>query len=513
MLNIIICAISGILLSLAFPKASQSWLAWMALVPLIYYTFQLSWKQALLCGLAFGVAFFAGLIYWISLFGYFPLIALSIYQALYLVAFVAAAKFLGTRLGYLGRLALLPALWVVIEWTRGLGTFGFTWGDLGYSQYKALSVIQIASITGTWGISFLLILCNTALANFLSASHINRRSSAYPQLALTAMIILAIIVYGLGSIRTQSVASGKEIRTAIVQGNISQDTNNWVNYADRAWHAYTGMTLKAAKEGADLIVWPETVVPGNLGSDPGIQARLQCYSSIGNADLLVGGWDEPAGVPLNSAFVITPKAGVVGRYAKVHLVPFGEFVPLRHYLPFLKYYSVRACDTSPGCGYNVIDTGKYKIGTAICFESAFSYITRRMAQSGANVLCVITDDEWFGKTAAAEQHLSKSVLRAVETRRYLIRGASTGISCMIAPTGRVLSRSRWWHPELLTGVVRLRTDSSFYVTYGDWLIYASQALILVFLIMLVIERHRARRSRKTEQEQDEVLRHKYSYIE
>lgn len=485
MLYIVVSLISGILLSLAFPRANMHWLAWFALAPLMYYVYRLTWKRALICGLAFGVGFFASLLYWIAIFGKLPWVLLSILQALFVVGFVVLAKLIGSRLGLWGRFMLLPALWLAFEWFRSLGMLGFTWGDMGYSQYKVLPVIQIASLAGVWGVSLLVALSNAAFANLATARKAGRGfGAAYMQVFLVGLLVLAAAIYGQASVGRRNAPAGERVKAAVVQGNVNQDTDQDVEYCEHVWHTYRTMTLAAAQKGADFIVWPETVVPGCAGSEATIQRRLSSLAAEAGGYLLVGGSDEDEeGRMYNSAFLIGPGRGVLGRYAKVHLVPFGEFVPARRYIPFLGHYRVTPYDTSPGPGYGPLDTGRYQLGMAICFESIFPHISRRFSLSGAELLCVITNDAWFGRTAAAEQHMAKSVFRAVENHRYLIRAAATGISCIIDPRGRILAQCGLFQPGVLVHDVWTDTDRTFYVAHGNWLVYV--CLVAIFLLAIV----------------------------
>ena len=488
MLSIVISLISGVLLSFAFPRANVHWLAWFALAPLMYYTYRLNRRRALICAAVFGLGFFGNLLYWIGIFGKLPWAALTVFQCLFIVAFVAAARLIGFRLGSWGRFALLPALWVAFEWIRSLGMFGFTWGDIGYSQYEALPIVQLASFTGVWGVSFLIALSNSALASLAAArGNPGRLSGAHVQVILVGLAILSVAVLGLASLKRPVDRTSKPIKAVVIQGNINQDAEQDVAYCERTRRTYRTMTLAAEK--ADLIVWPETVVPGCAGRDPYIQRRLADLAAVVKAHLLVGGWDESdRGGDLNTAFLIGPGSGVLGRYAKVRLVPFGEFVPLRRYMPFLQYYRVTPMDVSPGPGYNLLDAGSYKLGTAICFESIFPDISRRLTESGAELLCVITNDTWFERTPAAEQHMSKSVFRAVENRRYLLRAAATGISCIIDPHGRILARAGLFRRSVLHADVRAQAEKTFYTRHGDWLVYACLALVGL-LTMIAITRN------------------------
>jgi apolipoprotein N-acyltransferase len=496
MLAFFISLISGALLAAAFPKLNLAWTAWLAMAPLIIFTFSLPMKRALACGMAFGLGFFGVLLHWISIFGTLPWIALCIYQSLFFVLFVAVSRLIGGRLGSWGRLILLPSLWVLTEYLRASGLFGFTWGDIGYSQSTILPIVQLSSVTGIYGVSFLIALVNTGIANLLlvhfsvtegkaSRRGVGMQGSAggditSSRVGLVACIAMVLCVFTFGSVqlRQQIPRDGLILRAAVIQGNVSEDIKNFDTFTDSSWQAYDSLTREAAGRGANFIVWPETVVPGCVGTEPFVQSRLQSIARNWDADLLVGGWDERGPKQYNSAFLIDRRLGVVGKYAKTHLVPFGEFVPARKYLPFLQYFRVRSCDTSPGDGFKIMDNWPYRIGTAICFESAFPEALRTMTGSGADVLCVITDDEWFGRSAAAEQHLAMSVFRAAENRRYLLRAAASGYSAVIDPYGRVVAVSGIFSPAMLRQDVWTQSFITSYTRFGDWVVYLCGALVI-----------------------------------
>lgn len=493
MSSIIISLISGILLALAFPRMNLHWVAWFAIAPLMYYTYGLKWKRVLTCGLAFGVGYFGTLVYWIGVFGKLPLFLLVLEQSLYIIGFVAASRLIGARLSLWGRFALLPVLWLIFEWIRSLGMLGFTWGDIGYSQYKVLHVIQIAAVIGVWGLSFLLALSNAALANLLTAR--NARAglgTAHAQVLIVGLIVVGVMIYGQVSLSGSINPKGHQIRAAVVQGNVDQGSDLGPGYSDRAWSAYTTMTRAAGRNRPDIIVWPETVVPGYANRDWYVRDRLKALSEETHAHLLVGGWDQDsAGKVYNSVFLFAPKRGMVGKYAKVHLVPFGEFVPARKHLPFLQAYHVTAYDTSPGSGFNVIQSDGYAVGTAICFESIFHEIPRRLTAAGADILCIVTNDCWYDHTPAAEQHMAFSVFRAVENRRWLLRGATTGISCIIDPCGRIVAQAGVGRAGVVQANVEIRHDKSFFTTHGDWVLHSSFAVVLLMAAAATSKRSRS----------------------
>lgn len=491
MASLLISFISGLVLTLAFPRANAWPLAWVALAPLFYLSVRKGWGMALLCGFTFGLGFFGGLLYWIGVFGILPWVLLAILQALYTAAFALSARLTAGRLGGWGRLIVLPSLWTVFEWIRTLGLLGFTWGDVGYSQAQALPVVQIASVTGVWGVSFVVAAVNAALADAFGTWTKNRSlRGSYARIAAAVALALLVIGYGFASMHTP--VHGKPIRAAVVQGNINQDTDEDLEYYDRCLDAYSRMTREAGAKGAELIVWPETAVPGFPGSEPYLQGWLSVLSDRAGADLIVGGRDQDRrGSVYNSAFLVVGEKGVVGRYAKVRLVPFGEFVPARGYLPLLDNYRVTPLDLTPGRGFNLLEGGPCRVGVAICFESIFPYISRTLTASGAELLCVITNDTWFGRTAAAEQHAQMSVLRAVENRRYVLRGAATGVSCIIDPRGRVLDHLPIFREGTVSAEVSSIRGRTFYTGHGEWFVYALLVIVGAASVSVVRGRRRA----------------------
>lgn len=491
-MSLLISFLTGLMLTLAFPRTNLYPVAWLALAPLLYLSVRNGWLTAALCGFAFGLGYFGSLLYWIGVFGTAPWIALTVLQALYTAAFALLARLIAGRLSGWGRLIVLPALWVSFEWIRTLGMFGFTWGDLGYSQTRVLPVVQLASITGVWGVSFAVAAVNAAVANAFGA-WVKIRSARASLIHLGAALAIAAVVLGYGLIAVRTPIHGTSMRAAVVQGNIDQDAAEDLDYSDQCKHTYRRMTLDAASAGARLIVWPETSVPGFPGSEPYLQGWLAALAHDAGSSLIVGGRDSDLrGRVYNSAFLVRPGEGIVGRYAKVRLVPFGEFVPLRGRFPaldrVLDTYRVTPIDISPGLGFDVLDGGPCRVGTAICFESIFPYISRELTASGAELLCVITNDTWFEHTPAAEQHAAMSVLRAVENRRYLLRGAATGVSCIIDPKGRVLAESSLFSRESISGDVEILRRKSFYTRHGDWFVCAS--FVTVGLALVRVRRRR-----------------------
>ncbi len=281
-LSLLISLISGLVLTLAFPRTDIYLVAWIALAPLFYLTVRRGWLMATLCGFVFGLGFFGSLLWWIGIFGTLPWVLLTIIQSLYTAVFGLSANLIAGRLNAWGRLIIMPALWVAFEWIRSQGLLGFTWGDVGYSQAYALPVIQIASITGVWGVSFLAAIVNSMLAN-IGGYWANNRSirGSYAQLLVTAAVLAVTIGYGL--VAMDAPVHGKSFRAAVIQGNINQDAEEDLDYYDRTMQTYRRMTLDAASKGTGLIIWPETSMPGSPGYEPYLQGWLSALSQQAKA--------------------------------------------------------------------------------------------------------------------------------------------------------------------------------------------------------------------------------------
>lgn len=481
----VLAAVSGAALFLAFPRIGLYPLAWIALVPLLIALRRTRTGGSIFLGLVTGFVFFAGLLYWISIFGYLPWALLALGQALSIAVFAPFASFSMRQ----GRFAIftVPAVWTAIEYLRSLGMFGFTWGDLAYSQARWLSIIQVAGITGPWGVTFLIALLNTAIALAI----IDFRKSRL-QLAITVGVVLVTAAGGAISIAIAHHRIVPDKTVAMVQGGVDMGWRD-ADLSTKIYETYWPMTEKLGG-GADFIVWPESALPDYLLSSPSLQKKMSRLARNSGAHILAGGQhvepDEHAANgyrEYNGAYLIDPKGRTIGDYYKTHLVPFGEFVPGRNWLPLLNNYKVRDVDYSPGTGYYVLRSKKGNMGVMICFESIFPQIGREFANNGANLLFVITNDSWFGKTAAAAQHHDFSVFRAVENRRYVARNATTGITSLISPTGEVIKSAGLGKKAVVQGKLTMISGRTIYTKYGDWFAWLSIAAGLIGLIRATIK--------------------------
>ena len=473
----------GLLYFLSFPKFGFGIVAWIALVPLfIALNNASSLSRALVLGWAAGITAHIGLLYWISHvvvnYGYLPMslgviltILLAGYLSVYFALFAAGIVY------FRGRVPLLlaaPVLWVCLEHVKSVLFTGFPWENLGYSQHANLLFIQTADITGVPGLSFLIVLLNVVIFTLLTQK--SKKSLA----AALAVFLLWSGVYAYGALRLrqiqESMNHAERMDVSLIQGNIDQAVKWNENFQAETIRIYEELSLRKAMAPEGLVVWPETAVPFSF-QEPGVlQERVSRLPSKTKSWLLFGSISYAAGSAgtdyFNSAFLLSPKGELRGKYDKVHLVPYGEYVPLRKLFPFVGSLASGIGDFAAGKGFAPLRMDSQKIGVMICYEGILPEAARRYKNAGAGLLLNITNDAWFGRTSAPYQHLSMSVFRAVETRLCLARAANTGISAIVDPTGRILARTGLFEPDQINGRIPMIQTPTVYAEYGDWSVWA-----------------------------------------
>lgn len=490
--HVILPAACGLILAASMPRPGWWIAAWVGLVPLMIALRVANVRRAALQGLIAGIIYYAIILRWVALFGTLPWLLLTIYQSLYLAVFgVLYVRVAPQRIGKLGYLAV-PAAWTALQFLRSLSPYAFIWGNLAHSQANCLPIAQISSITGAWGIDFLI--CFVSLA--ISAAIDNKPRSVKPLYAAAALVG-GVLIFGMVSLRGfEPDYHGRKI--AIVQGNMKNDFNPIPNFIPMAIEKYSRLTQIAAKSRPSVILWPESAIPTDI-SDGYIINTIADIAVASNTCLLVGGYEVPDPIDssciYNALLAFDASGELTGSYRKVHLVPYGEFVPLRNKLRFLERYGIRDEDLCPAKEHVLIDTPIGKIGASICFESTFSHISRNETYRGAEVLCVVSNDAWFQRTSAAEQHLMMARLRAIENRRFLLRAAGTGISAVIDPTGRIRHQIGLFEEGIITCEVTQSHDLSIYTLFGDWLPYASIVVALIGLVSAPVKLRRSARDK------------------
>ena len=466
-------------LGLAFPRTDWEGIVWVGLMPLIVDSLGQSVRHAFAWGWAFGTVFYLVLLRWLDFtfrtysdipwpLTWGPILALAAYCALYAAGFAAAIAWFGRR-SIVWALFASPFLWVAGEWLRGHLFGGFPWGLIGYSQYARLPVIQVAELGGVYAVSFLIVAVNAAIAGcFVLAWR-----PALGGVAITGSLLGATLIFGVW--RLAAPAPPGEVTVAVMQPSIEQPLKFDPAFGPTTLAIYLTLTSRAGAEHPDLIVWPETATPTPLRRDPELLRTLGALSGSLHVPLLVGSIDIDASTPPkvhNSAFLLTER-GIVGRYDKIQLVPFGEYVPLSGLIGFVRSWAEFIAELEPGSTATVFPGPPAPFGVVICYEGIFPELVREFVKGGARLIVNMTNDAWFGRTSGPWQHLAMYPFRAVEHRVAIVRAANTGISAFIAPTGKIVRRVPLYERTTAAERVPLRTRETLYTRFGDWLAYLS----------------------------------------
>lgn len=501
-------ALSGALLAGCFAPFDQGWLAWIALTPLICAVW-FGRSRPLALGYVAGVIFFTTTFYWLGSLATLyanpwlhalPLV-LALYMGLYfafwawflggvLVPRATGADFLRSRrnlaLGALGACA-----WVAQEWVRGWMFSGFGWNTLGVALHADLPMIQIVDITGVAGLSWLVAFCN-----LMAVIIVRRLIAEFGPLFLkrirwefSATMALVVLVFGYGTraLLHQPAEATVPLRIVALQPNIPQLEKFDPAHEDDVFQTLEMLTgLAAATQRPELIIWPEASTPRGMFADDVNHQFVLSQAERGDFGLLIGtvDFDAATGGDYNVAVLLTARGQEQQLYRKMHLVPFGEYLPLRPiFAPFLG--QLVPADFTPGRDFTLLElkTPPVRLAALVCFEDTLDELTRQFAARGANVLVNITNDGWFLRSAGAEQHLANSIFRAIENRRPLIRCTNTGMTCSVSRNGHI---DRWLKPfqqgfaarEL---AVPQHPTSTFFTRHGDWISSACAAIVALQL--------------------------------
>ncbi len=499
--------LSGLLLSAGFPKPAMFYLSWVALAPLLYAIRNKTGKQAFALGYICGLAHCLTCLFWIHHaiyhYGGFSL-AVSFAVLLLLCSLMALyAAFFALLAQKWGNLPLLyvfglPFAWVAIEWVRAHAISGFPWANLGYTQTPLNPLIQVADLTGVYGLSWLVALGNTVISGFIRGFC---RKSGF---AVFAACVLCALVYGfwrsekIVALENRNVA----LNVGVIQGNIAQDEKWDPAFEDETISSYERLSLECAKGAPvpDIIVWPESAMPFFYGLDDDLSPRVDNIVRQTGKPLLfgsVGAIRREGGTHLiNRAYLLDGGATLLGAYAKQHLVPFGEYVPWSNIFFFVHHIAAGSMDFIPGTNPGPLLFEGPPLGVLICYEAIFPQIARETVRRGAQVLINITNDAWYGDTGGPYQHLEISRWRAIEFRVPLVRAANTGISAAFDAVGRECGHLALNTRGFLTCGVHPMSYLSFYAKYGDlfaWFCVFATACALIFAIVpMRIFRRRSR---------------------
>ena len=498
--DLLLAAGSGALTAIAFPRLGLSVLAWVSLIPLFYVLSRRSPGQSLFLSFLAGSVFYGILLYWIpAVPAHFGRLSTGTSLLIYLGFILLLGLFWGVFGLLFGRIRqrfprlafwLAPLAWVGVEFLLTFVLTGFPWGLLGYTQYRNLWVLQTAALTGVFGVSFLIVLLQSL---FVLSLTLKKRAPFFVGLAIVLLAHLA----GLMNLKKVELTPESFI-AGIVQGNVSPidsgapgGLRDYVGIFDQ----HLDLSRQAVKRGAGFIVWPEFSVPLCLSCTEPYYLRfkdgLLHFVRTTKTTMLVGSI-ETTGTPeegpyFNSAMCLAP-GETPTQYSKMHLVPFGEYTPDPAVFSWVKKMTRAVGTLTPGPYYALHQYKNLKFGSPICYEIIFPDLVRQFVQLGSTFLVTITNDSWYGRSWAPSQHFAISVFRAVENRRFLLRAATTGISGLVDPYGRIVARSKLQTRALLTGTVTPQRVRTLYTRTGDVLPAAGLTLVFVIFMLALLTR-------------------------
>jgi len=505
----ILSTLSGIMLVLIFPQMDLSFLACFCLVPLFFLIQDQPLARVTLFGFWTGMVFYFFGLFWVTntiinygnvpvFVSYLILMLLAAYLSLYLALFCYLVKkwSCGNPLTFLW---LAPVIWTSLEYLRSThSSYGFSWLGLGYSQAGNLPVIQIAEITGVYGISTLIVFFNASLYFLLNAwlgriKSVSRESFSFKPAARVLGFSLVVLALWLGFGKKaldkweQHPSKATSLRVALAQGNIPQNLKWNPLFQNQVMDTYRELSLKAIPSKPDLIVWPEAAIPFYYSLDKINSEFVKSIARDAGTPLLIGSpylkVENKVRTSYNSAYLIANTGEILGRYDKIHLVPFGEFVPFQDILWFVNKMVEGIGNFGRGKEVGVFDLKGYKLGISICYEIIFPDLVRQPVDRGAQFLVNITNDAWFGKSAASYQHMDMVALRAVENRVPIVRAANTGISGTIDPTGNIRQTTKLFETDLvITDITPSQPEKTFYTRHGD--LFSQACLLLMALFAL-----------------------------
>lgn len=490
----LLLVVSGGCLALAFPPIDLMPAAFVGLVPLFYVvreTRATGFWSAFRPGLIAGIAFFTPLLYWLVFLSSQemdnpvlmsgPLVLLVLLQSFYWGLFSAGAIYVRTRLRAPDWF-VLPIFWVAAEQLRSLFVLGFTWGALGHAGTAVPRWVQFASVTGVFGVSLWFAALNAVVLE-LALPRGRRR----PALA-AALALLLVVPWVHGGLVMAGKRPGRSIRVAVIQPNISAEKKWDARFKRMSFDVLGELTLEASREAPDLVVWPETAAPSYLLHEPSDLELVAGVARAARADILTGCPDlevvrgaDPKIRTYNAAVLVDSSGTVLDTYGKIHLVPFGEFVPFQSVFPILGRVDFGEADFTAGERRAVFRTEKARFSVLVCFESIFPRLVRQFVREGAELLVNVTNDVWYGRTSMPFQHAGMAPMRAIENRRSLARSANSGVSLVCDPYGRVLQRLPIFERGYLVEDLPVVTELTLYARHGDvipWAVTAVAGLAL-----------------------------------
>jgi apolipoprotein N-acyltransferase len=475
---------SGLLVSATFPPLGWWPVAFVAMAPLLWVLRSAGARRGTALGLAFGLGCYGATLYWIERFGQMAWLSLTLLCTVSAVAFGLLAPAMFRRGRPIVTAVGLAALWTVMDWVRTSWPLGgFSWGSLGVSQVDNRATVRLATVAGVWGVTFVVVAVNALLVEAIAGGGGGGRRAGLLGLAVLSIATPLLIPF--------SVPDGREVDVATLQVDVRQAASA-SSFGEDLGVARLHIALHArlASNPPDLAVWGEGALdPGAANNPQTIADVRRVIAQVGSPTLVGAVLDDPDGTQRTSVLLFDGAGNAVDRYDKVHLVPFGEYVPWRDELSWISAIQQIPVDRTPGERVHTLSTaGLPPIAAPICFENSFPALTRAFVRAGADLLVVPVNNASYGTTAASAQHLQMSRMRAVEDGRWVVNAAVSGISAFVDPTGRVVAQAGLFQPAIVRHAIRSSDVITPYVRLGDWLPRLS---LVIVAGMLLIPRRRS----------------------
>jgi apolipoprotein N-acyltransferase len=479
--------VAALLLWLANPPADLGPMAFVALVPLLWAIRGQRARRGAALAFAFGLIYYGVLLWWLTPFGLIAWLPLVVVEAAYLLAFGALVPILWRDRHPVQSVAGVAALWTILDWVRATWPIGgFTWGALGNTQHGNGLTLPLASVTGVWGVTFVVVAVNALLFLLVGRSGWGRRTALAAGAAALILLPAAIPL---------PAATGRPLDVAVVQGNVPLAlAHDRLLQSEVVGENHIRLNARLAADPPDLAVWPENALATDPTRDPALGAAVSGSIRRVGSPTLVGAIQEQAdGRFANQVLYYSGTGQVLGRYVKEHLVPFGEYIPYPSVFGWTQRYRQGNADLVPGHTRVLFRVDGIPVAAPICFENIFPGLIRRFVADGARLVVVSTNDSSFLYSPASREHVIMSQLRAVETGRWVVHGAISGESAIIDPHGRVVDRTGLFTATILRARVPTSTARTLYVRFGDWFPWACGLLVGGLVAATALRRRRTRR--------------------
>lgn len=491
-IKFILVLISGALLTLSFYH-NLGFLIWFSLVPYLVVINCSSLKQTFFFSLLLGIIYFAGVTYWFTEYSFIFWLPIIGYLTIYIIIFGIILYFIYLKITCSAlRIILISSVWLAIEFFRNRTFLAFPWGMLAYSQHNYLALMQIVKLTGVYGVSLIIILFNSAVAETI-INFVKIKKIIFKYLLTMICLVLIVAITGFININiyknnfeNKNYNKSKKINLAMVQPNIS---------FDEKFERDSGIIIPTPydsnnyfKKDTELAVFPESVIWGPLEQNVTFKEWAAKTIRKENLYLIMGQilWDSKKNYYNSVVLYSPPDCKIIGRYDKIHPLPCGEYMPYPHILGFLSFLNVAKLNITPVREFKMINyPGKGKLGINICFESTLPVISRTFRNKGAEAIFVFTDDAGFKYSIASWHHVIFSKVRAIENSCYVVHSSSMGISAVINPIGEIISKTELGKKEVLYETIYLNSQKSFYSRYGDIIMYIYFGFSFIFLCIYI----------------------------